>query len=58
MSKPYYKLWAASITFEGRTYHLGRYASIAEAVAAREKKEKELFDPILIAHGRKTKEES
>lgn len=51
MSKPYYKLWAASITFKGR------YASIAEAVAAREKKEKELFDPILIAHGRKTKEE-
>ena len=47
-----YKLWAACITFKGRTYHLGRYASLAEAVAAREKKEKELFEPILKAHGR------
>lgn len=41
------KVWTASITFKNHTYHLGRYSSIAEAVAARKRAEEKLFQPIL-----------
>lgn len=48
-----YKLWVAGITFKGRTYHLGRYESIAEAVAARKRAEEKLFQPMLDKYGEK-----
>ena len=45
--------WRAQIKLRGKTRYLGEYDSLAEAAEARREAEKELFDPILEAHGRK-----
>lgn len=39
--------WRASIGFQGKRYYLGTFGSLDDAVAARKKAEKELYDPML-----------
>ena len=39
--------WRARITLKGKTYHLGLFDKLEEAVAARQKAEAELFKPFL-----------
>ena len=43
----------AYITFQGHRKHLGYYDNFESAVEAREKAEKEYFEPILNRCGRK-----
>ena len=45
--------WMAYITFQGHRKHLGYYDNFESAVEAREKAEKEYFEPILNRYGRK-----
>lgn len=41
------KKWRAQITFKGKNYYLGRYSKKEEAIAARKKAEKKMFEEFL-----------
>lgn len=43
--------YKAHITFKGKRHHLGTFETLDEAAEARREAEKELFDPVLEAHG-------
>ena len=52
--------WRAAIGFKGKVYNLGTFLNLEDAVAARKKAEKELYEPFLQKHGIKysTKKET
>ena len=45
--RPSKGVWRAAICFKGKRYYLGGYSSFEEAVAARKKAERELYDSFL-----------
>jgi hypothetical protein len=49
-------MWRASITFQRRHIYLGCHQKIEDAMAARRKAEKLLFDPVLRKHGKEYRE--
>lgn len=50
--------WRAQIVFKGKAYHLGRYNTIEQAVAARKQAEEELYKPILEKYNYKSNKEN
>lgn len=50
--------WRAQIVFKGKAYHLGRYNTIEQAVAARKQAEEELCKPILEKYNYKSNKEN
>lgn len=47
------KKWIASIKFKGKSRYLGSFDDLVDAAEARREAERELFDPVLEAHGMK-----
>ena len=50
--------WRASIGFQGKVYNLGTFTAFNEAVQARVKAEKELYDPFIRSFQAQKKETS
>lgn len=46
------ELWSAYINVHGRKIHLGRYARIEDAIAARVEAEEKYFEPLIAEKGK------